>query len=60
MELKIGDVVYLNSNPEIKMTVSYVGNNTFQAILFNPVKHDFERTQEMPIQAVSLVKDRNS
>lgn len=55
MELKIGDVVYLNSNPKVKMTVAYIEQGSFQGLYFNEVSNKFEYTVKIPFQAVTRV-----
>ena len=60
MNIKIGDVVYLNSNPEIKMTVTYVTRDKIQATYCNPITGKFECSPTLSIEAISLVKEKNS
>lgn len=60
MNIKIGDVVYLNSNPEIKMTVTYVTGDKIQATYCNPITGKFECSPTLSIEAISLVKEKNS
>ena len=60
MNIKIGDVVYLNSNPEIKMTVTYVTGDKIQATYCNPLTGKFECSPTLSIEAISLVKEKNS
>lgn len=52
-ELKVGDVVYLNSENRVKMTVSYVGDGEIECIYYNPTTHKFETTIMMPIGVVT-------
>ena len=52
-ELKVGDVVYLNSENRVKMTVSYVSNGQIECIYYNPTTHKFETTITMPIGVVT-------
>lgn len=52
-DIKIGDVVYLNSENRVKMTVSYVGNGQIECIYYNPSTHTFETTITMPIGVVT-------
>ena len=60
MEIKIGDDVYLNSNPEIKMTVTYVTEGKIQATYYNPTSGKFECSPTLSIEVISLVKEKNS
>ncbi len=52
-ELKVGDVVYLNSENRIKMTVSYIGDGMIECIYYNPSVNKFEATMTVPINVVS-------
>lgn len=54
MEIKVGDIVYLNSNPEIKMTVNHVEAGKIQAVYFNSTNGKWEYTPILPIQTVSV------
>ena len=54
-ELKIGDVVYLNSEDRIKITVSYLKNGYLQGVYFNIDSKKFEHTPDLPIATVTKV-----
>lgn len=56
MEIKVGDIVYLNSNPKIEMTVSHVDSNKVQAIYYNSINGKFEFTPSLPVQTITVVK----
>ena len=55
MELKIGDVVYLNSEPNVKMTVVYIENGYIQAVFYSALNNKFEYSVKLPIKAVTKV-----
>ncbi|MBV3635670.1 hypothetical protein [Bacteroides cellulosilyticus] len=56
-DIKVGDIVFLNSEPKIRMTVVYVGSEKLQGVRFNSLTQTFEYSIELPIQAVTLVKE---
>lgn len=52
--LKIGDVVYLNSEERVKITVAELGiNKTFQGVYYNEVKHEFLYTPTLYFDMVT-------
>lgn len=57
-ELKVGDVVYLNSEPRINITITYInkGDNAFQGVYFNIDSKKFEYTPKLPIATVTKVE----
>lgn len=55
MELKIGDVVYLNSEPNVKMTVVYIENGYIQAVFYSSLNNKFDYSVKLPIKAVTKV-----
>lgn len=55
MELKIGDVVYLNSEPNVKMTVVYIENGYIQTVFYSSLNNKFEYSAKLPIKAVTKV-----
>lgn len=54
-ELRIGDVVYLNSESRINITITYIsnGDNTCQGTYFNTDSKKFEYTPKFPIATVT-------
>lgn len=54
-ELKVGDVVYLNSESRVLITISYIDarENYFQGVYFNPDSKKFEYTPKLPIATVT-------
>ena len=56
MELKVGDVVFLNSNPEIKMTVILIESDKIQAIYFNSILGKFEFTPMLSMKVISITR----
>lgn len=56
-ELKVGDVVYLNSESRIYITVTYIDRNdaALQGVYFNGDSKKFEYTPKLPIAAVTKV-----
>ena len=56
-QLKVGDVVYLNSENGVKMTVTSVENGEIQCIYFNSSEQKFVLTPTMPEEAVTLKSD---
>ena len=54
-ELKIGDVVYLNSESRVLVTVAYINTREekFQGVYFNPDSKKFEYTPALPIATVT-------
>ena len=60
MNIKIGDVVYLNSNPEIKMTVTYVTGDKIQATYCNPITGKFECSPNTIYRSYFSCKEKNS
>ena len=54
-ELKVGDIVYLNSDDRIEMTVVWIDEyKTATCAHFNSLTHIFERVQ-FPINALTKV-----
>ncbi len=60
MKMKVGDIVYLNSCPEIKMTLIYVSETKIQATYINPTTGKFECSPTLSIETISLVKEKSS
>lgn len=58
-DLKVGDVVYLNSDKEIPMTVASISDGEIQCIYFNQAEQKFVQTMAMPEDAVTPVKKTN-
>lgn len=57
MEIKVGDVVYLNSCPEIRFTaVGYVKEG-FTIIGYNKDKQEFVTLKGISELALTLIKD---
>lgn len=54
-ELKVGDVVYLNSEDRMQITVSFIENGYFQGVYFNADSKKFEYTPKLPIATVTKV-----
>lgn len=54
-DLKVGDVVYLNSEPEIKMTVTYISDGTAQCVFYCVGDHTFHHSPELPVAAFTKV-----
>ncbi len=56
-ELKIGDVVYLNSEDRVQMTVAYIDSRAkyFKGLYFNVDTKKFEYTPDMPLATVTKV-----
>lgn len=56
-ELKVGDVVYLNSESRIYITVTYINmsDNALQGVYFNGDSKKFEYTPKLPLAAVTKV-----
>lgn len=56
-ELKVGDVVYLNSESSIYITITYIdkSDDTLQGVYFNIDSKKFEYTPELPLAAVTKV-----
>ena len=54
-ELKVGDIVYLNSESRVHITVTYINSREekFQGVYFNPDSKKFEFTPTLPIAAVT-------
>ena len=54
-ELKVGDIVYLNSEPRVYITVTYIDSrgNEMQGVYFNPDSKKFEFTPTLPIATVT-------
>ncbi len=55
-QLKAGDVVYLNSDKKVPMTVAWVSDGEIQCIYFNESEHKFVQTMAMPEEALTLSK----
>lgn len=56
-QLKVGDVVFLNSENDVKMTVVSAEDGEIQCVYFNEVEGKFALTMPMPEDAVrSLTK----
>ena len=59
-DLKVGDVVYLNSDEKgVKMTVASISDGEIQCIYFNQSEQKFVQTMAMPKEAVTLVSKPN-
>lgn len=56
-ELKIGDVVYLNSEDRVHMTVVYINSNDneIQCVYYNAGTQEFKYSPKIPIAAVTKV-----
>lgn len=54
-DIKLGDVVCLNSETNLPMTVVYVDydSNELQCVYFNTQSFEFTRTPELPIESVT-------
>lgn len=57
MELKVGDVVYLNSNPEVKFTIVSHIPGGFTILGYNKDKQEFVTLHKIPEQALTLVNN---
>lgn len=57
MEIKVGDVVYLNSCPEIKFTVTNYSKFEFTIIGYNKDKQEFVTLKGIPELALTLVNN---
>ena len=55
-QLKVGDVVYLNSQDGVEMTVAEISDNGVECIYFNTTDRRFVRTIPMPADALTKVK----
>ena len=52
--LRIGDVVFLNSEERVKITVAEIGDDkTFQGVYYNDVKHEFLYTPKLHFDMVT-------
>lgn len=59
MEIKVGDVVYLNSCPEIKFTtVAYISGG-FVIIGYNKDKQEFITFKSIPESSLTLVNNNS-
>lgn len=58
-QLNVGDVVYLNSEDDVKMTVVAVDDTEIQCAYFNKVEAKFVLTMTLPKEAVRQKKPRN-
>ena len=58
-QLKVGDVVYLNSEDDVKMTIVAVDDTEIQCVYFNKVETKFVLTMALPIEAVKQKKSRD-
>lgn len=57
-EIKIGDIVYLNSYPEMKFTTTgHVTQKGFTIIGYNKDKQEFITLNNIPELALTLAKD---
>lgn len=56
-ELKIGDIVYLNSEKDVTMTVTYINTreNKVQCVYYNTSTQEFKYCPAIPIEAVTKV-----
>lgn len=56
-ELKVGDVVYLNSESRICITITYINKSdgALQGVYFNTDSKKFEYTPKLPLAAVTKV-----
>lgn len=55
-EIKIGDVVYLNSAQLMTMTVVSISNGCLNGVYFNSDTKEFKITPKLPIAAVTKVQ----
>jgi hypothetical protein len=55
-ELKIGDVVYLNSEDRMQITVSYISDGYLQGVYFNVDSKKIEYTPKLPIATVTKAR----
>ncbi|WP_297071776.1 hypothetical protein [uncultured Duncaniella sp.] len=53
-KLKIGDVVCLNSEKDVQMTVMSISEGEVQCVYFNQVEQKFNLTMSMPEEVVAL------
>lgn len=57
IELKLGDVVYLNSEDRVHMTVIYINSNDkeIQCVYYSTETQEFKYSPKIPIAAVTKV-----
>ena len=58
-QLKVGDVVYLNSEKNVPMTVASVDNGEIQCIYFSKTEQKFVQTMAIPEEALVLITKPN-
>lgn len=54
-QLNVGDVVYLNSNSDIKMTIKEISGDGVECVYFNPETGKVTQTPPLPEDAVTKV-----
>lgn len=57
MEIKIGDIVYLNSCPEIKFTTIHYAGDLFTIIGYSKDRQEFVTLKGIPELALTLVNN---
>lgn len=58
MEIKVGDIVYLNSCPEIKFTTVGYNGKDFSIIGYNKDKQEFVTFHSIPELSLTLVDNK--
>ncbi len=58
-QLKVGDVVHLNSDRDVKMTVVAVDDAEIQCVYFNRPESKLVMTMTLPKEAVSHEKSKD-
>lgn len=58
-QLKVGDVVYLNSEKDVPMTITSISDGEIQCIYFSKTEQKFVTTTTMPQEAVSQDQKTN-